>query len=174
MASLLSWFLAWIMDLFGRTRPTSTAAETGVFRFPPLYFELKVMLLAAGGAVCLALAAARRWRPESKWLIVLGAWALAEAVQTARGVRSVILAGGLVTVERGVGGKRSWPLADLAVVDPDSWMRRDFGTIPVYERGSESPAFAVPRDLPAWEVLVGLLPSVAPPEEPRNPFLRGD
>jgi hypothetical protein len=160
----LTWLLNAIQETLGRTRPESDAAETGIFRFPSGYPLLKAALSFGVGLLLLGLAWSLKTPPIAIVLgAALGVWYVADGVRIALGLRAVVLDGGLVTVESASGRKASWPLSELVVLNAGSVMSVRIGpwTGPIWvrERSTGRLAFRVPRDLPAWEILIARIPS---------------
>lgn len=164
----LTWLLNAIQETLGRTRPDSDAAETGIFRFPSGYPILKAALSCGVGLLLLGLA----WSLTTPTIAIvlgtaLGVLYVVEGVRIAVGLRAVVIDGGLVTVENASGRTASWPLSELVVLNAGSVMSSRIGpwTGPIWvrERSTGTLAFRVPRDLPAWEILIGRIPSIDRP-----------
>ena len=149
--------LGLIQDLIGIARRAEITADAAIFELPRWYVMLKVCL-AGGAGVILAYFSFLPSLGISSWerivALIIGIGCVGMAIAIAKGIRRVVVADDLVTLESLAGRRGSWPIRDLVSDKPGGL---GGAAVAVRIRSTGKVAFVVPRDLPSWEVLVATI-----------------
>lgn len=149
-------------EIVGSADRKGDAVDAEIFELPSWYVYLKMLLGAGLGGLLMYFALVDSRYPgvfDRACMLVLGVLALGAAPSLTRRVRRVQIAHGQVTVDFTGGRREMWPARDLVADRPRAWG----WPVAIRLRSTGRTAFAVPRDMPQWEVLLASLEVEAKP-----------